>query len=156
MKISTIFSHLRADTSGAIAIEFALLGPLLITMMFGVFQVGLYMQNYNAVQSLGSDAGRFVMIEFQKDNDIANQDIQSVVRGVAVNPPYLLDPNRLQVTTTTKGTSRITGAKEVSVRIDYILNDFLPFVDLPLNTISYTRPIFVVDADGDTGDLIAP
>jgi|GEM_PF-427514 len=152
MKNRANHSRLMADTSGAIAIEFAILGPLLITMMFGVFQVGIYMQNYNAVRSLGSDAGRFVMIEFQKGNDVANQDIQSVIRGVAVNPPYMLDPDRLEIITSTVGTSRVTGAKEISVQIDYTLDDILPFVALPLNTISYTRPIFVVDADGDTGD----
>lgn len=152
MKIRANFSRLLADSSGAIAIEFALLGPLLLTLMIGVFQVGLYMQNYNAVRSLGSDAGRLVMIEFQKGNDVANQDIQSVVRSIAVNSPYFLDTNRLNVITTTAATSRVTGAKEVTVQIDYTLNDFLPFVDLPEATISYARPIFVVDADGDVGD----
>lgn len=151
-----IFRHLMGDRSGAIAIEFALLGPLLITMMFGVFQSGIYLQNYNAVRSLGSDAGRIVMIEFQKGNDMANQDIQSVVRGVAVNAPYLLNADRLEVTTTTVPTSRVTGAKEISVQIDYTPSDILPFVDLPQTVISYSRPIFVVDADGDTGDLIEP
>jgi Flp pilus assembly protein TadG len=156
MKNRTSFQHLLGDRSGAIAIEFALLGPLLLTMMFGVFQTGIYLQNYNAVRSLGSDAGRLVMIEFQKGNDIANQDIQSVVRGIAVNAPYLLNPDRLWVTTTTEPTSRVTGAKEISVQIDYTPSDILPFVELPDTTISYTRPIFVVDADGDTGDLIAP
>ncbi|MDZ4306456.1 TadE family protein [Allopontixanthobacter sp.] len=150
------FRHLIGDRSGAIAIEFALLGPLLITMMFGVFQTGIYLQNYNAVRSLTSDAGRLVMIEFQKGNDMANQDIQSVVRGVGVNAPYLLNPDLLEVTTTTEPVSRVTGAKEITVRIAYTPNDVLPFIDLPDTTISYSRPIFVVDADGDTGDLIEP
>lgn len=133
--------------------EFALLAPLLMTMMFGVFQTGMYLQNYNAVRSLGSDAGRFVMIEFQKENDMANQDIQSVIRGLAVNPPYLLDADKLEVTTTTAEVSRVVGAKEITVQIDYTPSDILPFVDLPVTTISYSRPIFVVDADGDVGDL---
>ncbi len=146
MKNGKIFRHLLGDRSGAIAIEFALLGPLLITMMFGVFQSGIYLQNYNAVRSLASDAGRLVMIQDQKGNDMANEDIQSVVRGVAVNAPYLLNTDRLQVTATTQATSRVTGAKEISVRIDYTPSDILPFVDLPETTISYTRPIFVVDA----------
>lgn len=156
MKNTTSFQRLLGDRCGAIAIEFALLGPLLITMMFGVFQSGIYLQNYNAVRSLGSDSGRLVMIEFQKGNDMANQDIQSVIRGLAVNAPYLLKPDRLQVTTTTEATSRVTGAKEISVRIDYTPTDILPFVELPNTTISYTRPIFVVDADGDAGDLVEP
>ena len=154
MNICTNFFRILADRSGAIAIEFALLGPLFLTMMFGVFQVGMYMQNYNAVRSLGSDAGRFVMIEFQKGNDMANADIQSVIRGIAVNPPYLLNPDKLQVTTTTALASRVTGAKEVSVQIDYTPSDILPFVELPATTISFEQPIFVVDADGDAGDVI--
>ena len=156
MRITKNLLHLGTDRSGAIAIEFALLGPLLLTMMFGVFQSGIYQQNYNAVRSLGSDAGRVVMIEFQKGNDMANQDIQSVIRGIAVNAPYLLNPDRLQVTTTTQANSQVTGAKEIDVQINYTPGDILPFVDLPATTISYSRPIFVVDADGDTGDSIEP
>lgn len=149
-------TRIWTDRSGAIAIEFALLGPLLITLMIGVFQIGVYLQNYNAVRSLGSDTGRIVMVAFQNGNDMANQDIQSVLRGLAVNAPYFLDPDRLNVTTTTVLASRITGAKEISVKIDYALSDFLPFVDLPETTVSYTRPIFVVDDDGDVGDEPIP
>ncbi len=146
MSIRQITSTLLKDVRGAIAIEFALLGPILITMMIGVFQVGVYMQNYNAVQSLASDAGRYVMIQYQKKNDMVNADIQSVVRGLAVNAPYMLDTDRLTITATTASTSRVTGAKEIDLKIDYTLEDWLPFVDLPQTTVSYSRPIFVVNS----------
>ncbi len=140
-----ILHRLIADRTGAMAVEFALLAPLLFTMMIGIFQVGVFMQNYNAVRSLASDTGRYVMVEYQKGNNVNDTDIQSVARSFAVNAPYLLDTNRLTVTATTQGTSRITGAKEISVNFNYQLEDFLPFVTLPGTNVTYSRPIFVVN-----------
>ncbi len=139
-----MIARLRRDPEGAIAIEFALLAPVLVTMMVGVFQVAVYLQNYNAVRSVAVDAGRYIMIQYQKGNDVVNDDIQSVVRGVAVNTPYMLDTDRLQVTASTASTSRIVGAKEIDLTINYTLEDWLPFVNLPATTISYSRPVFVV------------
>nr|WP_137678375.1 TadE/TadG family type IV pilus assembly protein [Parerythrobacter lutipelagi] len=136
----------RHDVRGAIAVEFALLAPLLITMMIGVFQMGVYMQNYNAVRSLASDSARYTMIEYQRGNEIDNETIRSVLLGDAVNAPYFLDTDRLVITVTTADTSRVTDAKEINVAISYTLEDFLPFVELPQQTLTYDRPIFVVES----------
>jgi len=116
----------------------------LITMMIGIVHAGVYLQNFNAIRSLASDAGRYVMIEYQKGNNVSDVDIRSVILGQAVNTPYLLDTDRIQITATTLGTSRIAGAKEIDVDIAYTLEDWLPFVTLPGSTMSYSRPIFVV------------
>lgn len=128
------------------AVEFALLAPILITLMVGVFQMGVYMQNYNAIRSLTSDVARYTMIEYQKGNEVDNEQIRSVMLAGAVNAPYLLDSDRLEIDITTAGTSRVTDAKEINVEVSYTLEDWLPFADLPDLTLTYDRPIFVVEA----------
>lgn len=137
-------SLLPDNRSGAAAIEFALLAPAFFMMFFGVFQVAVYLQNYNAVQSLASDGSRYVMVEYQKNNTLTDEQIRSVMLGEAVNAPYLLDTDRLSINIDRTGTSRITGATEIDIELQYQLSDFLPGVTLPLSTITYSRPVFVV------------
>jgi len=141
------FAHqLREDQTASMAVEFALLGPLLLTLIVGVFHVATYMQNYNAVRSIASDGARYTMIEYQKGNDVTNTQIRSVLLSAATNAPYLLDTDRLTISVDDVITSRVTGAKELEIDISYTLEDWLPFVTLPETTLNYSRPIFVVEA----------
>lgn len=135
---------LRKEQGGAAAIEFALLAPVFFLLFLGVLQVAVYLQNYNAVQSLASDGARYVLVEYQKNNKLTDTQIQQVVRGEAVNAPYMLDTDRLTVTIDRSGTSRITGATEIDIELEYQLSDWLPGVDLPLTKVKYSRPVFVV------------
>lgn len=135
---------LRQDSTAAMMIEFALLAPLLITMMIGVFHTGVYMQNYNAVRSLTSDGARFTMIEYQKGNELTNAQIRNVLIATATSAPYMLDSDRLSITVSTVTPSRVTGAQEIDLDVTYTLEDWLPFVTLPASTLTYSRPVFVV------------
>lgn len=138
-------SALQRSQSGAAVIEFALLGPLFFMMLFGVLQTGIYLQNYNAVQSVTSDGARYVMIEYQKDNPLDDEQIRTVILGLATNAPYLLNTNRIEIDVDRSGTSRVTGAIEIDVRVRYTLSEFIPGVDLPLSVIDYRRSVWVVD-----------
>jgi Flp pilus assembly protein TadG len=130
--------------SGAVVVEFALLGPLFLMLLFGMFQVGIYLQNFNAVQSLASDSARYVMVEYQKNNTLSDEQIRSVILGQATNSPYLLDTDRLEIVVDSTGTSRINGATEIDVQVRYQLSEFIPGVQLPLSTIEYSRSVWVV------------
>lgn len=135
---------LRDNNSGSALIEFALLAPVFLILFFGVFQVAVYLQNYNAVKSLASDGSRYVMVEYQKNNTLADEQIESVLLGEAVNAPYLLDTDRLIVEVDRSGVSRIAGATEIEIGLTYQLPDIIPGLTLPLSTITYDRPVFVV------------
>ena len=138
---------LRSNNKGAAAVEFALLAPVFFMLFLGVLQVAVYLQNYNAVQSLASDGARYVLVEYQKNNTLTDTQIKQVVRGEAVNVPYMLDTDRLNITVDRSGTSRITGATEIDIELEYELSDWIPGVDLPLSKIKYSRPVFVVTAE---------
>ena len=86
---------LRANQSGVTAVELAVLGPVFLTLLLGVFQVSIWLQNHNAIRSVSQDAGRAVMIAYQNDNDLTDEQIQGIVIAQAINVPYMLDSERL-------------------------------------------------------------
>lgn len=135
---------LAHDNKGAALIEFAILAPAILTLFFGVFQMAIYLQAYNAVRSVTSDGARYVMIEYQKNNTLTDDQIESVVLGIAVNAPYLLKTDRLTINVDRTGVSRISGATEIDISVTYSPGDILPGVSLDATQIDYSRPVFVV------------
>lgn len=51
-------ARFRRDCSGAVAIEFALIAPLLFTLLFGITVVGYYMGLSHSVQQLAAGTAR--------------------------------------------------------------------------------------------------
>ena len=87
-------SRLLQNASGAVAVEFALIGPLLIAMMLGVFQVGMGMQNYNALRAISADMARYAVVSYQSGNEIDNDAIRFHGRSIATRSPYSLESAR--------------------------------------------------------------
>ncbi|WP_324073453.1 MAG: TadE/TadG family type IV pilus assembly protein [Erythrobacter sp.] len=139
-----VFSALLRDERGSMVVEFGLLAPVFLMLVFGMLQVAFYMQHLNAVQSLASDGARFVMIEYQKNNPLSNDQIREVLLSRATSQQYLLDTDRVQITVDRSGASRVTGATEIDLTVNYTLENFIPGVTLPLSVISYTRSVWVV------------
>lgn len=139
-----LLRDLAHDRTASMAIEFALLAPVFFALFIGLFQVSVYLQNYNAVRSLASDAVRVVTVEYQKDNALSATQIESIMLGMAVNAPYLLETDQITIEVEEEATSRVNGAKEFDIDITYAEQDWLPFIDLPDLTLRYSRPIFVV------------
>ena len=138
-----ILHRLLKDTTGAAAIEFALLGPAFIVMMLGVLQVGMGLQSYNAMRNVAADVGRYAMVQYQTGNTITTSQLKTWTRNHARGTPYLLDDDRLTVTITEE-TSRVAGADELSIKIEYQLTSVLKFIKIDGPTIDYTRPVFLV------------
>ncbi len=143
-------SALLRARDGAVIVEFALLAPVILVLMIGVFHVAVYVQNYNAVRSVVSDAGRHVMVQYQKDNTLAESEIHSVMLSIATSSPYLLDTDRLEIDVDREATSRVSGTIEFDIDVVYDMQDWLPFVDLPTLQLSYSRPVFVVQPAAPT------
>lgn len=135
---------LRRDTSGALAVEFALLAPVFLLLLFGVLQAGVWLQNYNAVRSATLDASRQILIEYQKNNTLSDEQIRRVVLARATTAPYFLNSDNLTVTIDRKLTTRVTGTTEIDVELSYTMDSFLPFAELPGGSVEYERPVFVV------------
>ena len=137
--------RLVANEVGASAVEFALLAPIFLSLMLGVVEVGLYMQNYNAVRSLASDASRFAAVEYQKNNVISESVLEANIQAMGVGLPYNLIDEQLEVTVTEVSPARVNGAREFDLDIEYALPDIIGGMTIEAFTIEYSRPLFVLD-----------
>lgn len=144
IQLSTFMRMIR-DTRGSIAVEFALLGPLMIALMLGVIQIGWGMQSYNSVRQLTAETARYAMVEYQKESDPSRNAIQTYAEGIADNAPYLLDEDNLTVTVSQPGTQRVAGAIEYSIVINYTVPTIMNLFDWASPTFSFTRPVFLLD-----------
>ena len=135
---------MRGDSSGSVAIEFAILAPVLITMLFGVLQVGLGMQNYNALRSVAAEAARNAVVQRQKGTAHAAADVRTKAIAVATAAPYALKATRLTVTCANAATQRVAGATEMTLTISYNVPSFLSIMGMGEIPITFTRPVFVV------------
>ncbi|MFB0611483.1 TadE/TadG family type IV pilus assembly protein [Aurantiacibacter poecillastricola] len=146
MTIISLFHRIRRDESGATIIEFALLAPMFLLMLMGVLQVGVAMQNYNALRNLSADVARMAMVQYQTGNSLTNSQIETWAENHALGAPYLLDQNRVNAVVTTPGTQRVAGATELQIVISYQIDSFLDFAGIDSPFITYTRPVFLLDS----------
>jgi Flp pilus assembly protein TadG len=93
--------HLRAlkqDERGASAVEFALVAPLFLLLVMGVFAFGLYLGTAHCVQQLASEAARASIA------GLSPAERSTLARSVVTSslPNYgLLDPASLSVAVST-------------------------------------------------------
>lgn len=142
MIIQNKLRELLHNTKAAATVEFAILAPVIFSLMLGVLQLGLHMHSYNAVRSVATDTARYTIVEFQKANKLTDEQIQSKAIAYAVNPPYLLEDDNLTVTITRPVTD-ITGTIKVQVQVSYVPRSLLNIIGIGSPTITTTRPIYV-------------
>ena len=139
--------RLIADETGAAAIEFAILAPLIITMLLGVLAVGVQMQNYNAVRNVAGDVGRYTIVEYQKSNKLSADQIRDVATAIAESGKYNLQPENLDVQVVLADTA-VANAKQFQITVTYQAPDLLP--DGMRKTLSLTcRQSVIVPVDDD-------
>ena len=139
-----LLDMLYQDRSGSVMIEFALIGPTMIAMLFGVLQMGLAMQNYNALRGISADAARYAVVNYQSLNELNDTQIEAYARNLAVNAPYGLIAANIDVSLTTPGTQRVAGATEKSLNLSYRIPSVLTIIGIGNIPISYSRPIFLI------------
>ncbi len=141
----SLWRNLAISERAASAVEFALLAPVFLALMFGIVSVGIHMQNYNAVRSLASDAARFAAVEYQKNNTVSETTLENNFQSMGVSAPYFLQSDRLTVAVS-EVTSRVPGAREFDLDISYALPEIAGGIALDGFTMNYSRPIFVLSS----------
>ena len=136
--------HLRRDSNGATVVEFALLAPVFLMALLGLLETGLYMQNYNAVRSVSSDAARLAAVEYQRFNELDKDKLKAAIEVIAVQSPYNLNQDRLVVTVEPQA-STISGAKAFDLDVTYTPPGFLDNLGMENFQIAYSRPLYVID-----------
>lgn len=131
------------DERGTTVIELAILMPVLITMLIGVFQVGLYLQAQNAVRGVAGEMSRYMTVEAQKSNSLTNEQIRTKALGVAVTAPYLLKSSGLNVTVSDEATQSMDRVRKIDLRMQYDVPNILGFAKLGVLQLDYTRSVFL-------------
>ena len=139
-----LLAALRRNETAAAAVEFALIGPAFITMFLGVIQVGMGMQQYNALRSISADTARYAVINYQKSNLLTAIQLQTYAKNAAKAAPYGLEASRFTAFVSTPVTQRVAGATEYQIRITYRVRTWLGVIGLGEIPLTYTRPIFVL------------
>jgi Flp pilus assembly protein TadG len=142
-----LLARITRDRTGTTAVEFALVGPAVIGLMLGVFQVGMAMQSHNAIRSVTAEAARYATVEFQKGAtpaDLTNDEIEEEALDIADEVPYVLVRSRVTVNVVDAPTQRVNGAREMTITVSYTPPPVLPLFDWASPTVTHTRPIFVI------------
>ena len=145
MSALALLRRLRRDGKGAVAIEFALVGPAFIAMLLAVLQVGMALQNYNALRNVSADVARYAMVQYSTGNNLSNSQLQSVTTSTARSAPYLLNATRLDASVTTAETQRVAGATELKLNVTYQIPTLFDSMGVRGPYITYSRPIFLTD-----------
>lgn len=135
--------RIESDRRGSVLVEFALLAPVIIALLIGVVQVGLHVQNSNAVRNLASDGARMATVAYQRGNQLTAEQIGIMIRSEGVGGKYNLDTDRLEINVT-QPTSRIGGVREMRIQITYDPPNFLSFAGVSALRLSYERPVFLL------------
>lgn len=143
IRIRQFIARLRSDHRGAAAIEFALIGPAMITMLFGVLQVGIALQNYNALRSASADVARYAVVQYQKKQDPDAQALANYAKSTTTLAPYGLKAERLVIVINDKA-STMTGVTEREMVMSYAIPSFMGVIGMRDINITYTRPIFLI------------
>jgi len=136
--------RLVTRTEGAAAVEFGLIAPVFLLLLLGVFQVGSWLQAYNAMRNAVTKTARSVAVEYQTDNKLTNQQIADLGLAIGSTTPYLLKADDLQVEVTVPATQSFTTARELELTMTYQMPSFLDFAGISGPSVTYSRALFVI------------
>lgn len=137
--------RLLGDHRASVVVEFGLIAPAFLMMLLGVFQVGIWMQSYNAMRNSVSEAARNISVEYQTDNRLTDSQIQDFGLAVATTAPYMLEREATEVEVNKDGAPAqlIAGTRKLMLTITYQTPSFLSFAGINGPELVYSRAVFV-------------
>lgn len=107
---------------GQAAVEFALVLPILLLLIFGIIDFGRVLYTKNALTSLSQEAARHASIYYSSENDTALQNY-------VINNAGTLDTSSFTGNVVTFSPSRNSGS-DVNVTLTYRLYYITPIVNI--------------------------
>ena len=137
--------RLCADCRGATAVEFGIIAPTFLMLLLGVFQIGIWVQSYNAMRDAAQRTARDISVEFQTDNRLSNDPIEDFGLGIVTTAPYLLDAEKTVVKIDDGGAppQTIAGTRKMTLTITYQMPSFLSFAKIDGPEVTFSRALFV-------------
>lgn len=124
--IVNVFRRLLHDHTGSPSIEFAILFPLFLLMIFGVMEFGRVLFTYGLLTFAAEEATRYATVDY--DASVAE------IRNVAEDKLQLIDASNI-TGFDVRSVINADQTRLVTVEIDY---DFAPMVPIGWTTIPLT------------------
>ena len=116
----------RDDERGAVLIEFALVLPLLLLLLAGMFDVGFAFQRYQAVTNAAREGARMAVLPGYSTSDVEDRvRAYLTASGVPGTPAIAVTP----VTITPTGGALFT-AMQVNVQVNHVFTILGPIANL--------------------------
>ncbi|MGN3974791.1 TadE/TadG family type IV pilus assembly protein [Tsuneonella sp. SYSU-LHT278] len=143
MSAFALLRRLARDRDGATTVELAILAPAFLALLFGVFQIGLALQNYNALRGISADVARYALVQYSTGNRVSKEQLNSYALSVGRSAPYILDYEMYSASIRQPTVQRVSGALELELTLRYQVFSVMSAYGLEGPYITYTRPIFV-------------
>ena len=146
MKRVPILKRLIGHAGGVAAVEFALVAPLVIGLMMGMFQVSIAMYNYNSLRGAVDETARYAIVQFQKEERDDEQALDTKARAIATSSAYNLDPAKLgdNPIVVLLDDSRVAGALEATITMEYEVPSVARMIGMGDIHLRYSRPVFLI------------
>ena len=128
----TVFRKLARDQRGAGVIEFAIALPVLISLIWGVFQIGLVMQANAGMQHALGEAARYATIWPTPSDSAIQARVASRKFGT-----YNGNLSTLSIVNNTTGSGPTLQVVSKDLRLEY--NHTMRFLFLPSRNVTLTR-----------------
>ncbi len=115
------FRRLTRDSGGALAVEFALTAPIVLTAMFGTIELGRLGFTQAALQHAAEEATRYAIV---REGQITSDDIEAFA---ATKLTGVFD-REAAVVTAAAPIDPVTGTSLLSVQVNYQFQFILPFL----------------------------
>lgn len=129
----TLLKRFRTAQGGAIAVEFAMIAPVFLMMVFGIIMYGSYLAVVHGVQQLAAEAARSSVA------GLSESERSTLANGYVtgnVNSYPLIDPAQLTVNAATSGSDANVFVVTVNYNASGMFIYSLPtFVPTPSSTI---------------------
>jgi Flp pilus assembly protein TadG len=141
--VTPLLRKLCGHSGGSAAIEFGLIAPAFLLMLLGVFQVGIWMQSYNAMRNSVAETSRNVAVQYQTNNQLTTAQIEDTGLAVATTSPYMLEAASTDVNAVEILPRKFATAREIELTVTYEMPTFLDFAGIEGPEISYARTMFL-------------
>jgi hypothetical protein len=132
----TFKSPIRRDERGAAAIEFAIAVPVLVTFIWGIFQIGLLLEANAGMQQALGEGARYATLYLDSTSD--HRPTNAAIKADITNSVFKPGVGTFNVADPVDG----VGYKDLSVTYTMPM-DFLMFQG-PTVTISKSKRVYVV------------
>ena len=138
--MNALLKKIKQTEKGAIAVEFALVFPIVLLLSFGFFEFCRVVFVQNVLDYSTGQAARFAMISFDDASDDATylEDRKTAIKAHAYETLDLLDSNNITTFDVTIGAlDSSNGTRNVAIKIQYNFATYIPMlssIDLTLTS----------------------